>query len=60
MHLKKFLYYFPHLVVTASFISSSYNYTEDHGEVSDIKLHLSKCIANNLNVIIAGGMLNNI
>ena len=46
--------------MTASFVFSSYNYTEDHGEVSDIKLHLSKRIANSLNVMIAGGILNNI
>ena len=44
--------------MTVTFVSSTYNYTEDHGEVSNIQAQLSNPIANNLTVLITGSMLN--
>ena len=42
-------------VVTVTFVSSTYIYNEDHGEVSDIKVQLSNSIAQSLVVSYSGG-----
>ena len=41
--------------MTVTFIFSNYNYTEDHGEVSDIHIQLSNTIAQSLEVNYSGG-----
>ena len=41
------------MIVT--FVSSSYAYNEDHGEVSNIQVQLSNAIAQSLTVFYSGG-----
>ena len=44
--------------MAVTFVSSTYNYTEDHGEVSNIEVQLSNPIAQSLEVFYSGGEIH--
>ena len=41
--------------MNVTFVSSSYNYNENHGEVTDIQVQLSHSIAQPLTITYSGG-----